>query len=140
MTPPRAALPTAQPSGGTLCRSSGLGAHALGRPFCALSQGEQKLILVGAAIAKRPALLVLDEPCQGLDPLSRRRLLSLMDHVCAHSDATLVYITHHYEEVMPCISHVLHLSGGGVAFCGERHAYEQSGLPRLTARHHVTTM
>ena len=96
------------------------------RPAPALSQGEQKLVLIGAAVAQRPTLLVLDEPCQGLDLLSRSRVLSLVDRVCTSTDTTLIYITHHYEEVMPCISHVMHLRGGNVVFSGERAAYELS--------------
>ena len=110
----------------SMVRWLGLTADALYRPFSALSQGEQKLVLIGAAVAQRPTLLVLDEPCQGLDLLSRSRVLSLVDRVCTSTDTTLIYITHHYEEVMPCISHVMHLRGGNVVFSGERAAYELS--------------
>ena len=69
------------------------------RPFVTLSQGEQKMVLIGAALVRRPALLVLDEPCQGLDLLARRRVLGLLQRVCEVAPVSLVYITHHYEEV-----------------------------------------
>ena len=48
----------------------------------ACPQGEQKLTLIAAAIARRPLLLVLDEPCQGLDQPSRQRVLEVVDLVC----------------------------------------------------------
>ena len=96
-----------------VARWLGLSAAAvLQRPFSMLSQGEQKLVLIGAAIAKRPELLVLDEPCQGLDTVHRTRVLSLVNRVCSVSNTTLIYITHHYEEVLPCVSHVMHLQQG----------------------------
>lgn len=84
-------------------------------------------MLLGTALARRPAILVLDEPCQGLDALNRARVLRLVQRVCTAAPTTLVYITHHYEEVIPCISHVLHLREGTAAFCGQRHVYEQDG-------------
>ena len=116
-----------------VARWLGLSAAAvLQRPFSMLSQGEQKLVLIGAAIAKRPELLVLDEPCQGLDTVHRTRVLSLVNRVCSVSNTTLIYITHHYEEVLPCVSHVMHLQQGQAIFTGDRKAYEESsGLPAV---------
>ena len=111
-----------------VARWLGLTHAQLWKPFAALSQGEQKLVLVGAALAKRPALLVLDEPMQGLDAANRARVLLLVERVCSSTDTSLVYITHHYEEVLPCVTHVMHLTGGEAAFCGERAWYEQSSL------------
>ena len=72
-------------------------------------------MLIGAALATAPALLVLDEPCQGLDLLNRQRVLRLVHEVCSsgHTDTTLVYITHHFEELIPCITHVGTLEKGG---------------------------
>jgi len=104
----------------------------LSRPFCSLSQGEQKMTLIAAAIAKRPAVLVLDEPCQGLDLACRRRVLRLVQQLCTAVNMSLIYVTHHYEEVMPCVTHVLHLTGGEATFCGTRAAYEASGLVGTT--------
>ena len=94
------------------------------RPFSTLSQGEQKLILIASAIALRPALLVLDEPCQGLDALNRRRVLGLVERMCQATSVTLVYITHHMEEVIPSITHVLHLVGGKAVYTGRRSNYD----------------
>ncbi|KAI2499638.1 ABC transporter [Fragilaria crotonensis] len=94
------------------------------RPFSTLSQGEQKLILIASAMALRPALLVLDEPCQGLDALNRRRVLGFVERMCQATSITLVYITHHLEEVIPSITHVLHLVGGKAVYTGSRSNYD----------------
>ena len=106
----------------------GLDADLLERPFNHLSQGEQKLVLLGAALASEPLVLVLDEPMQGLDTTNRSRVLKLVESVCRAGGTTLVYITHHYEEVLPSVTHVMHLSGGDAVFIGPRAAYEESGL------------
>jgi len=99
----------------------------LSRPFNTLSQGQQKLILIAAGIALRPSLLILDEPCQGLDHLNRCRVLGLLQRLCeTNSSMGLIYITHHLEEVMPCITHVLHLEKGNTVFQGTYHQYKQT--------------
>jgi molybdate transport system ATP-binding protein len=116
------------PAAALLTESLGLEPATLMRPFRDMSQGEQKLVLIGAALATRPAILILDEPCQGLDLISRRRVLSLIDAVCTHSSTSLVYITHHYEEVLPCVTHVMHIQEGTTVFMGERAAYEESAF------------
>ena len=119
----------------------------LERPFAKLSQGEQKLVLIAAALGSRPRLLVLDEPCQGLDILHRQRVLGLIERILAsfcHQDkesgasdnsgtdnpvTTLIYITHHPEEVMPSIGHVLHLAKEGkVVYQGSRLDYDPDAV------------
>ena len=82
----------------------------LDRPFYMLSQGEQKIFLIATALVARPPLLILDEPCQGLDLVKRKRLLQIVETICRSTDMTLIYITHHLdEELVPSISHALHL-------------------------------
>jgi molybdate transport system ATP-binding protein len=83
------------------------------RPFPHLSHGEQRLVLLARAMVKSPALLILDEPCQGLDRENRRRFLSLIEGVGRHTATHLLYVTHHPDEVPDCITHVLRLGGGG---------------------------
>ncbi len=90
------------------------------RPFSTLSQGEQKLLLLSSAIAQRPLLLVLDEPCQGLDLWNRGRLLGLLERICRVTDMSLLYVTHHEEELIPSIGHRLCLEDGIVSYCGLR--------------------
>lgn len=90
------------------------------RPFSTLSQGEQKLLLLSSAIAQRPLLLILDEPCQGLDIWNRGRLLSLVERICRVTDMSLLYVTHHEEELIPSIDRRLCLEEGNVTYCGSR--------------------
>ena len=92
----------------------------LSRHFSTLSQGEQKLLLVASAIAQRPSLLVLDEPCQGLDLWNKGHLLGLVEKICKVTDMSLLYVTHHEEELIPSIRHRLLLDDGDVTYCGVR--------------------
>ena len=92
----------------------------LARRFSQFSQGEQKLLLIAAAISRRPQLLVLDEPCQGLDLINRGRVLSLVEKLCGLTDLSLIYITHHEDELVPSIRHRLVLEDGRVIYCGMR--------------------
>ena len=85
------------------------------RPFNRLSYGEKRLILIVRAMVKVPELLILDEPCQGLDPANREMVLALMQRIGSGGATGLIYITHHPEELIPCISHVLRLDKGGAA-------------------------
>lgn len=96
----------------------------LPRPFRELSQGEQKLVLIGAAVAEGPRVLIVDEPCTGLDATNRARVLGLFEALARAELTSLVYITHHPEEVLPCISHVLHLRNGGVTYMGDVDGYQ----------------
>jgi len=110
----------------------------LKKPFAQLSQGEQKLVLIASALASRPSLLVLDEPCQGLDQVNRKRVLELVELFCQATTTTfdstahqcsLIYITHHPEEVMPCVNHVLHLAKGGRdVYQGTRQNYDMDAV------------
>ncbi len=85
-----------------------LGCAALAeRSFQFLSQGEQRLVLLVRALVKSPRLLILDEPCQGLDRAARRRILALLDQVGFESGTQLLYVTHQPEERLTCITHVL---------------------------------
>ena len=90
----------------------------LSRPFSTLSQGEQKLLLIASAIAQRPSLRGLDEPCQGLDLWNRGHVLGFVERLCQVTDISLVYVTHHEEELIPSIDRRLCLEDGKVTYCG----------------------
>jgi molybdate transport system ATP-binding protein len=79
------------------------------RPFSHLSYGEKRLALIVRAMVKSPELLILDEPCQGLDGVNRERVLSLMEGIGRGTETVLIYVTHHEEELIPCIHHILKL-------------------------------
>ncbi len=85
------------------------------RPWRVLSQGERQRILIGRALMARPRVLILDEPCAGLDPAAREHFLQFLQRLGRDRNApTLVLVTHHVEEIMPVFSHALLLKGGHV--------------------------
>jgi len=97
-----------------------LGAAELAdRRFGVLSQGEQQTVLLARARMARPLLLVLDEPCAGLDPGAREQFLAGVESLAASgTNPAIVLVTHHIEEIMPSISHVLVMDGGRVVTSG----------------------
>ena len=82
-----------------------------GRDVSTLSTGEARRVLIARALVHRPRALLLDEPCAGLDPGTRRRFLDLLRQL-AREGTTLVLVTHHVEEIIPEIGHVVMLSEG----------------------------
>lgn len=79
------------------------------RMFTRLSYGEKRLALIARAMVKSPELLILDEPCQGLDRANREKVLALMEGIGEQTATGLIYITHHEEEMIPCIDRILRL-------------------------------
>jgi molybdate transport system ATP-binding protein len=77
--------------------------------FDRLSYGERRLVLLARAMVKSPRLLVMDEPCQGLDPENRRKILALVEQICSLPDTHLLYITHLPEEIPAAITRILRL-------------------------------
>lgn len=97
-----------------------LGIADLGQhPFGAMSVGQQRLALLARALVKTPRLLILDEPCQGLDVAHRTHLLHVLDHLCQTTAVNLLYVTHHRDEFPQAITHVLTLAQGGVQSISE---------------------
>jgi iron complex transport system ATP-binding protein len=89
------------------------------RPWRVLSQGERQRVLIGRALMARPRVLILDEPCAGLDPAAREHFLQFIQRLGRNANApTLIFVTHHVEEVMPVFSHVLLLKAGAVLAAG----------------------
>jgi molybdate transport system ATP-binding protein len=67
-----------------------------------LSYGEQRLVLICRAMIKQPALLILDEPCQGLDEPNRQLVLGFITLLAQQQATTLLYVTHHEADFLPC--------------------------------------
>jgi iron complex transport system ATP-binding protein len=88
-------------------------AHLAGREMASLSTGEARRVLIARALVHRPRALLLDEPCAGLDLASRRRFLESL-RTLARGGTTLLLVTHHVEEIIPEIGHVLLLRDGRV--------------------------
>lgn len=78
------------------------------RPWAYLSLGERQRVLIGRAMMAQAKLLILDEPCAGLDLVARESFLNFLQDFAAKKTApTLILVTHHIEEIMPIFSHVL---------------------------------
>jgi iron complex transport system ATP-binding protein len=97
-----------------------LGCESLAeKPFGVLSQGERQQVLVARARMAGPLLLVLDEPCAGMDPGVRERFLTwLNERVTAPNSPAVVLVTHHVEEIVPGIEKTLVLRAGRVHCVG----------------------
>ena len=91
------------------------------RPWRVLSQGERQRVLIGRALMAKPRVLILDEPCAGLDPAAREHFLQFLQRLGAQKNSpTLVLVTHHVEEIMPVFSHLLVLKNGRVLATGKK--------------------
>jgi len=100
-------------------------------PYGTLSQGERQRTAIARALASQPRLLILDEPCSGLDFLQREHLLELLhSHLQANPSLALIYITHRPEEIISEIDHVLFLKDGMIL--GKGPADELLTAPHLS--------
>lgn len=91
------------------------------RAWGLLSQGEQQRVLIARALMARPKLLILDEPCAGLDMAAREHFLSFLEDLAKKpAGPTLILVTHHVEEITPIFQEVLILKGGKVLVSGPK--------------------
>ncbi len=104
-------------------------AYLAERSWRVLSQGERQRVLIGRALMAKPKLLILDEPCAGLDPAAREHFLQFLQRLGRSKNSpTLVLVTHHVEEIMPVFSHVLILKQGRVLAAGAKPALLEAKL------------
>lgn len=94
------------------------------REWAYLSQGERQRVLIARALMARPQLLILDEPCAGLDPVAREKFLNLLERLALRrrgpGSPALILVTHHVEEITPAFTHALLLREGRVLAAGPR--------------------
>ncbi len=81
-------------------------------PFNGLSFGEQRLVLIARAMVKHPPLLILDEPCLGLDDMNRQLVLALIERICRSGETTVLYVNHRLEDRIKGIDNHLALGDG----------------------------
>ena len=79
------------------------------QPFNKLSYGDQRLLLIARAMVKHPPLLILDEPCLGLDDINRQLVLALIEKICAAKETSVIYVNHHAQDRIHGIEHYLAL-------------------------------
>ncbi|MEY8183369.1 molybdate ABC transporter ATP-binding protein ModF [Serratia marcescens] len=98
-------------------------------PFHSLSWGQQRLALIARALVKHPALLILDEPLQGLDPLNRQLVRRFIDVLIGQGATQLLFVSHHAEDAPQCITHRLSFVPDGEGGYG----YQQQRLEPTSA-------
>ncbi|MEM8953934.1 MAG: ATP-binding cassette domain-containing protein [Verrucomicrobiota bacterium] len=97
-------------------------AHLEKIPWAVLSQGERQRVMIGRALMlEEPRVLLLDEPCAGLDPVARERFLQFLGRLGdaeGRGAPTVILVTHHVEEIIPMFTHALMLRAGRVVRAG----------------------
>lgn len=90
--------------------------HLKDRFFSSLSQGEQRKALLARAFMCKPKLLILDEPCSGLDIVARESFLSILEEIGKSqlNKIPFIYVSHQIEEIIPSISHVAIIKDGKI--------------------------
>jgi len=79
------------------------------QPFTQQSFGNQRLLLIARALVKQPALLILDEPCLGLDAFNRGLVLALIEKLIQGRETTVLYVSHDHRDQLPSIKNTLRL-------------------------------
>lgn len=83
-----------------------------GKRIFQLSTSEQRMLFLARALVKNPPLLILDEPCQGLDEQQSDNFKQLIDEICGSFSTTLIYVSHYKKDYPNCIRHFLSLKDG----------------------------
>ncbi|SFB16392.1 iron complex transport system ATP-binding protein [Cohnella sp. OV330] len=96
----------------------GLGSRAE-QPFGTLSQGERKKALLARTMMADPQLLIMDEPCAGLDLFEREKFLDSLESLSRRVEGIL-YVTHHIEEIVPLFTHVALMAEGRIIAAGPK--------------------
>ncbi|PWJ60563.1 molybdate transport system ATP-binding protein [Dyadobacter jejuensis] len=90
-------------------------ADLLEKDFAQLSKGQQRLVLLARALVKNPPLLILDEPCQGLDVQATEYFKDIVDAICHNDERTLIYVSHYPHEIPSCVTHFIKIKDGLIA-------------------------
>jgi len=98
-------------------------------PYGVLSHGEKQRLLIARAVIHQPQLLILDEPCSGLDLVAREQLLETLEHLGqTPGGPTLILVTHHLQEIMPTFTHAFLLKEGRCLSQGKKEEILSSEL------------
>jgi ABC-2 type transport system ATP-binding protein len=103
----------------------------LDQPAGTLSGGQRAQVALALTLAKRPRLLLLDEPLAALDPLARRDFLAALAEAAAGGDLTIVLSSHLIADIERVCDHLILLAASRVQLCGD--------IETLLAQHRVLT-
>jgi iron complex transport system ATP-binding protein len=93
--------------------------HLSSRTMDTLSTGEGRRALIARALAPSPEAIILDEPCDGLDPNARHHFIGAVRRI-AQTGHTLLMVTHHIADIIPEIDRVITLRDGGIVADGPK--------------------
>ena len=106
--------------------------YIIDRSFSVISQGEKQKVLIARALMAQPLILLLDEPCIGLDIKARESLLASISKLCRETETTIIYVTHHFEEIIKEIEDVFMIKDGHELFkCEKKKALSKKNLDLL---------
>lgn len=94
--------------------------YLIGHRFATLSAGEQRRVLLARAVMANPDLLILDEPCSGLDLPAREQFLRTVERLAQEEQKPFIYVSHQIEEIMPSITHVAIIKEGLITYKGPK--------------------
>lgn len=106
------------------------------RPMGKLSGGQQQKVMLARALAKKPRILLLDEPFSNLDPDSRGQIPVLITKLHREQDLTTLIVTHDIHHMLDSCSRVIVVSGGRVTFDGT----PEKALPLVENHPHTTSL
>ena len=95
----------------------------ISRDYCSrspfdLSGGQKRRVAIASVIAMRPKVLILDEPCAGLDPRGREKILDMIKAYREKSGSTVMFVSHSMEDVAKLCTRVIVMDHGRVAMSG----------------------
>ncbi len=93
-----------------------------------LSDGEKQRVLMARALISEPEILIFDEPTMGLDILAREELLDSIEKITAGSRVSIIYVTHHVEEIRPLFEKIFIIDDGRCFYNGEVKAAVEGGV------------
>ncbi|EGL19109.1 MULTISPECIES: ATP-binding cassette domain-containing protein [Paenibacillus] len=109
--------------------------HVAMQSIGTLSQGERKKVMLARSMMQKPELLIMDEPCSGLDLYEREKLLAAIREF-SDQEMTVLYVTHHIEEIIPMFTHVALIEQGRIIAAGPKeevltpeHLYQAFQVP-----------
>ncbi|MBI3718959.1 MAG: ATP-binding cassette domain-containing protein [Sphingobacteriales bacterium] len=77
-----------------------------------LSNSEQRIVLLARALIKNPPLLILDEPCQGLDEDQTSYFIQFVNEICKQFGTTLIFVSHYKKDIPVCVTNFFQLANG----------------------------
>jgi zinc/manganese transport system ATP-binding protein len=85
------------------------------RPIGQLSGGEQQRLLIAQALARRPRLLMLDEPLDSLDLPNQAAVAALISRIARAENVAVIIVAHDVNPILPYLDRVIYLGSGGAA-------------------------